>query len=480
MSYDRGQALAVPSSQWAVKETFNRCVSGGTYASTASKARRLLLLLVLWGPGVTIIIDLAGPGAAFVQMEGADVLDRKVNIRDGYLSGRSAASVKQLLDPARLVIGGLAIIFLLNAFVRKRFVPFDRTEMLMLAFSVTIVASVLINSAVMGYSMRVASDAFIIPFLGYFTARRLITDDTQLARLVDAIIRMSASLIILSLIDRVLNDSSSYRITGPFSSKSALYVPLLIAFLLAATESSYRVFIWRKRSVVSPTARGFVLYLVPVIVLLTWSRGIWLGLFSALWMILLLGRKLLDRRKQYALIAFCSFLLVALIGFGIQGFAEKIESRIANTDTVYGRIATWTLALKAGLNSPVLGNGMDSMRVILAREGAEYAGKHSFPRVHNSFLQLFAEQGVLGLCLYMAVVVSILRFGLRIRARGIHATERWRGILIVAILAGYLMPALFASTLHLPVQFTHLLVYVVIGAIAGRYSSSMTTSTARS
>jgi O-antigen ligase len=212
---------------------------------------------------------------------------------------------------------------------------------------------------------------------------------------------------------------------------------------------------------------------VPLAVVLTWSRGIWVGLVIGLAVVLLLGRNLLYRRRTHALFAFTSFSAVALIGVATTSLSESLEQKIGNTSTVYGRVATWRLAVETGLSSPILGTGMNNMRVVLAKEGAEYAGKHSFPRVHNSFLQIFAEQGALGLFLFLAMIASILRLGMKIRSRAIYPREKWRGVAVLAVMLAYLTPAMFASTIHVPVAFVHSLVYVVIGAIAGRYRVSL-------
>jgi hypothetical protein len=43
---------------------------------------------------------------------------------------------------------------------------------------------------------------------------------------------------------------------------------------------------------------------------------------------------------------------------------------------------------------------------------------------------------------------------------------------MIAVMGSYLMPAMFASTIHVPLPLTHLFIYAYFGAIAGRYGRS--------
>jgi hypothetical protein len=82
-------------------------------------------------------------------------------------------------------------------------------------------------------------------------------------------------------------------------------------------------------------------------------------------------------------------------------------------------------------------------------------------------LALFVEQGVVGLFTFLMLVGSVIRMGVTLYRTGSRSWERWRGVVVIAIMIGYLAPGLFNTMLHEqdPLRYTY--IYVCIGAIAG-------------
>jgi O-antigen ligase len=358
--------------------------------------------------------------------------------------------------------------FLLHGIIRKKFGPFDRTELWMGAFFLIILASALFKSNVLGFSLRMAADAFAVPFLAYCIARRLITDEDRYRRFIQSIAYAGVSVIVISLIERITHEGLFYRLNGPFRSSNALYTVLVVIFFVLLSDSFQKFAARSGKNGVFPIAQRFVLYLAPVVILLTWSRGAWVGYFMGMGVFLVLGWRLL-RRSQALVIIGLSLAITGLVSLGIHDLAESLERRVANTDTIYGRIATWNVAIQSGLREPVFGIGLNNLREVLVKNSAHIEGVGNFPRVHNSFLAILAEQGIVGLVMYCGIIASILLMGLPIARTGRDPRERWRGITAIAILASYLLPAMFASTIHEPLPFGHILVYAFWGAVAGRY-----------
>ena len=85
----------------------------------------------------------------------------------------------------------------------------------------------------------------------------------------------------------------------------------------------------------------------------------------------------------------------------------------------------------------------------------------AYTTVHNSYLAIFSELGVIGLITYMAIAVSIIRTGLNLYRTGPRIRDRWQGVALIAVMAAYLTPALFANTIYILTPLHHLYTYVI-------------------
>jgi O-antigen ligase len=436
-----------------------------------TQIQRGLLLFLTWlfiGPLATNVITMIDPKIEVIAMETDQGTSKRMAARDGFFAGTSSATVTQLLEPTRVIVSLFVIVFLLTAVVRHNLGSFDKTELLMTAFSLVLLISVLFKSKVLGFSVRMATDAFVVPFLVYFIARRLITDEHRFRQLIRSIAYMGLYVILFSFVERAMHEGLFYNLKGPFHFSASLYFAMMIVFFVVLSEH-VNAGPFRGRSEVFPRCtRLSVLYLAPIIIFLGWSRGNWLGFITGLCLFIFLGRRLLNRSMKFALIG-VALVLSAMMSFGIEIFAETLESRIANLHTIYGRIATWTVAIESGLKSPIFGIGLNNLREVLATNIAEFEGVRNFPRVHNSYLAILAEQGIVGLFLYLAMVVSMMRVGMGLYRAGFEPRDVWRGVAVLAIMAAYFLPAMFAATIHVHIPLTHVFVYAFCGAVAGRY-----------
>jgi O-antigen ligase len=193
------------------------------------------------------------------------------------------------------------------------------------------------------------------------------------------------------------------------------------------------------------------------------------GFLVGLGIFMLLSWRMLSRSQAFGLLG-VALASLAIVGFAGHELAQSLGSRVGDTSTIYGRIATWIVAIQSGLKAPILGIGLNNLREVLVTHSVQFQGVANFPRIHNSFLAILAEQGLVGLVLYLTMVASIVRPALRITQRTLLPQDRWRGITVISIIAAYLLPAMFASTIHEPYVLTHFFVYAVCGAVAGRYS----------
>jgi O-antigen ligase len=229
----------------------------------------------------------------------------------------------------------------------------------------------------------------------------------------------------------------------------------------------HRKFYWVEGS---PTfgVREIVLVMIPLVIFLTFSRGNWVGFLTGIWMFALMARRKISFPQKLGTIGVALMTIPLIIMTSATLIPpELMQTQISNTHTIYGRIATWLIALDKGVEHPLTGIGLNNLRYVLHETRLLFNGVRNFGSVHNSFLAIFAEQGLVGLIAYLALILSIVRKGLTLYRADASSMDQWRGITVIAVITAYHAPALFASTLHDHNILAHLYAYVFIGAIAG-------------
>jgi O-antigen ligase len=144
--------------------------------------------------------------------------------------------------------------------------------------------------------------------------------------------------------------------------------------------------------------------------------------------------------------------------------ADIITSDVANIDTIKWRLQRWNVAIAEGMKSSIFGIGLGNLRDILG----EQLGNSN--NAHNSYLTLFTELGLVGFIPFAAIMVSLIRLGLRLYHRGRLTRDRLRGAACVAMLVAYLMPGLFANTILGTLDFSTLYLFVLLGGCARVYN----------
>jgi O-antigen ligase len=431
----------------------------------------ILLIWLLIAPVASNLIKRPGE-SPFFQSAAEFALRQEQDFgRKSYFGPADEIGINQLVEPTRTILGILLVVLLIDVLLKKkRLGAFDWTEIWMLLFSIILLAGILLQSNRINYSLRIASDAFVVPFLAYFLTRRLVVSEEHFRQLIRVIGFVGFSLIIFSLLERLAHQIILYRLGGPFRNATGLYLAITIAFFIALVDAFSSKTLPAQKRILPLGIRWSVLSLSPVIVFLTWGRGNWVGFMLGLCVFLFLGRRMISFSGKLLSLGLAPFLgLAVVISVWALAPVESIQQRSNESETVYGRIATWTITLQEGVNHPLFGIGLNNMRDVLARKILKFQGVGRFPSVHNSFLAIFAEQGMIGLLTYLAIIACIIRTGLCLYRWSIHSQDRWRGVTVISVMVVYLVPALFASTLHGATSFAYVLLYAFWGGIASLY-----------
>jgi O-antigen ligase len=199
----------------------------------------------------------------------------------------------------------------------------------------------------------------------------------------------------------ILDESRGFhpdRARGPFLQAVANGVSLNILGLVAL--HAY------KRGSVRGLKILLLLASVPVAILATMTRTVWLS-FAGSVVVLVLYSK--NRRLQRAA---AGLALVSVIGFAVLSSHElrsALSDRLEERGPVEFRQAVYAGSWQMFLERPLTGWGFHQMPADLPRYVSEYKDKVLYP--HNTYLELLVEHGVVGLALYVWLMWEIWRLG---------------------------------------------------------------------
>ncbi len=167
-----------------------------------------------------------------------------------------------------------------------------------------------------------------------------------------------------------------------------LLLPLAAAQLLTCRQRQYR------------TAAFFASCLVLGCIVLTWSRGAWLGLLAGLLLFLLIW----NRRTIYLILAGAAAVpfLPAVLPASIVSRFSSIGN-IADTSTSY-RVNIWRGTLRMLRDYWVSGIGIGEAPWYLVYPRYSLAAIETAPHAHNLYLQILTELGVVGLALLLILL----------------------------------------------------------------------------
>jgi O-antigen ligase len=154
------------------------------------------------------------------------------------------------------------------------------------------------------------------------------------------------------------------------------------------------------------------LILAGTTIMLTASRGATLAAIAALAIVPLTQVRLTGRQRIAVVVTF------ALIVSGVLLFAPATSwerlSTVPNElerGTLTGRTLIWSAGWELFREHPLLGVGANAFRLTVSRVLAEpirLDDPSPAPPAHNTFLSVLVEQGIIGLALFFALIVSLV------------------------------------------------------------------------
>ncbi len=143
--------------------------------------------------------------------------------------------------------------------------------------------------------------------------------------------------------------------------------------------------------------------LATISLILTFTRGAWIGFLAGLALFLFL-----NSRKYFMAILIGGIILTVTLFLSHQGFKERVASLI--DPTYYSnsqRIELWEANLQIFLDYPILGVGYNFNDVVISHYHALLDHNESFAsHAHNNYLQFLAGTGLLGLIAFIVFLLS--------------------------------------------------------------------------
>jgi len=256
------------------------------------------------------------------------------------------------------------------------------------------------------------------------------------------------------ILDETLGIHSD-RARGPFLQAVANGVTLNMLGLIALNAF--------RRGRLRGWVAGVLLVAMPVAILATLTRAVWISFALSVLALLFFGK---SRRLRGA----CVGLVIAgVLGLGAAltlGMAGTLHDRTEERGPVEIRIGVYKAGWKMFTERPLSGWGINQMPAELAKRMTDYHLNVFW--VHNTYLEILVEHGVAGLALYAWIVWELFRVGRR-RAgvgglRESFLDEKFR-VVWPLILGAYLINATFVVMNY---QFVNGLLFAMAGMLAGQ------------
>ena len=210
------------------------------------------------------------------------------------------------------------------------------------------------------------------------------------------------------ILDESLGNQAD-RARGPLMQAVANGVTLNMLALLAV--HAYR------RGSVRGLKIAVLLASVPIAILATMTRAVWLSFVGTVLALIFISRNPLSKHRTAAnrtiLHACMGLVVVASVGLGVilsSSDTGALTDRLEERGPVDYREAVYAGGWEMFLQRPLTGWGFNRMPAELPRHVSEYSEKELYP--HNTYLELLVEQGVLGLGLYLWLMWELWRLRL--------------------------------------------------------------------
>ena len=200
-------------------------------------------------------------------------------------------------------------------------------------------------------------------------------------------------------------------------------------------------------------SRLLILIILITAIILTGSRGGFLSLLILIFIFLLMAHKSYDVQR-IKISSRAGLLMIAVISLGVVlvFIPDTLVNRIFDISSYAsgsGRTELWNLAWNGIKNNILFGNG-------IASQANYYLSYFGYAKgIHNTFLMVLFETGILGLSLFLASFLIILRKNLRkknVMEASLLVATMITSFFLDVLIARFLWNAVILSAISIDVQ----------------------------
>ena len=230
------------------------------------------------------------------------------------------------------------------------------------------------------------------------------------------------------------------RIMGPFITPNDL-----AAYLTPLVIINLSLFFVRFKSLFVKYSFRLLGIALLICLFLALSRGAWIGFIFGLLFIVIFG----ERKKAFILL-FLILISTSLLPFLSQSKKAVLVGRLNYSDAGgYQRKILNRIGWDMWKERPIFGSGLGTFMYNFERfnyDKKEYPWGPSY--AHNCYMQMLAETGILGLCAFMWIIITLFKKSLKIIKISKDYIYRNISIGLLGGLLAYLVHSAFDTNLY--------------------------------
>ena len=322
-----------------------------------------------------------------------------------------------------MVLAGLTIFVDIAFFIKlirgKRVLNFRRIDFIVLIF-----ATLVFFGGFVSHSTGSIAPAllFICLLSIYFVVSCCIRSEKWIGRIVASLLLSAAVVALYGIVQYAFGtfgvnawlDSDLFEGIAGRAASTLENPNMLGEYLILIIPIAFATFLVGSRGAIASRKMSFLCFASMVMCLiLTWSRGAWLGfIFSAVVFLLIWSK------RSMWLFAFGIFSLPALPFILPDSIINRFASigNMADSSTSY-RVSIWRAAIHMLEDNFFSGIGIGEAAWFELYPDYSIAGIEAAPHSHNLFLQIALEQGIFGLIVFFTVLFLLLRISFKLFMR---------------------------------------------------------------
>jgi O-antigen ligase len=374
-------------------------------------------------------------------------------------------AIRELFTYDRIVLFLLLVFVLTSSNLPK--LRFKAIDSPFLFFLTVIVISVLFSNNRLS-SARVAMDTFGMCYITYFLGKNFIFKDNNYNKFHVSLVAAGVFFFVISVLEfHYYAEDSRYRITGPFAYWENLALTLAIIFYVIW----YKICTTHKRDKLQKRIYWFALIGVCVTIIMAQTRTIWFGMLIGICVLVWEGRRFISMKsvRKYVLI---SIIAVIFIFANLALFkGTSYYARLTRKETVEGRMETYKAALRMFAHSPIVGIGLKNFRDEMEHyvDASEVKwSKFGGTSLHNSYLVVASEMGIMGLIPMGFLILSLFKFFRKCYRRTTDPSDKYWALAMVGMTVTYFLSGMTFDPFFEP-TLDNKLYYMCVGTTAGRF-----------